>query len=239
LTELVRTENPKAVDSEFRCVDGIGRDTGQALLKHLSGGLRQHVNPSQRLDLMLLALGEKPGALVIGVEAGAVPVLEEFCHDLDLHSAVDYGQNRSLVDRVLRRDTRFLKECFFAARHRERLSLLDPNGDFCGTTDRATGEFLGYPDRAVDLYADSETAPAQEASQKAEKMLETGAVDQADLRRTRTVSYVPCPETQSILDCVETAKRRTRAIEAFDERFDTEVGERLMDSAKPMLGAER
>jgi len=219
-------------------VERIGRETGETLARYLSEHLKDRVKPSQRLDLMLLALGQKPGALLIGVEASTVPILENFCRNLGFYSAVNQGQDRSLIDRLLRRDTRLLKECFFAARHGHRLELLDPDGDFCGTTDRATGKFLGYPEQAVDRYADGGIAPAEEVLNRAGEMVETGAIERADLRCTKTVSYIPCPERGPILDCVEDAKKRVQAIEAFDERFDTEIGERLLESVKPMLAPE-
>ena len=178
--------------------------------------LRERITVEEVLDILFLVLGEKPGALIMQADVKTRKVLEEFCTEFDVEMKVVEGQERSLLDRVLGRDTRFMKDSIFLARNQERFEILEESdGDFCGFSDRAVGEFLGYPESAVDYYENkTKGEPAgMEVEKKIEQMIQEDRIDDDAKKYLEMISYLPNPEEENIMDAVEEGKRRRNIVD--------------------------
>jgi hypothetical protein len=179
-------------------------------------------------DLAFLLIGEKPGALFLGVRKSDVELFREFAKDFDLNIKVVEGEKRSLLDRILRRDTRFQKDNVYLAREEESMALLDESeGGFKGFSEKAVGEFLGYPEEAVEYYTGKpEEDPAGiEFQEKIAEMVEEGTISEEEKDSLDFISYLPRPEDENIREAIEEGQRRKKLFEEFCEKFELELSE--------------
>lgn len=185
--------------------------------------LPEKITNEEVLDILFLVLGEKPGALVMGTGRKTREVLEDFRTEFNINMKVVKGPERSLVDRVLGRDTRFMKDSIFLARNPERFEILeDSNGSFCGFSDRAVGEFLGYPESAIEYYENKTTEkPAgMEVEGMIEDMIKEGKIDSNAEKYLEMISYLPAPKEENIKNAVEEGKKRAEIIEDTELKLE-------------------
>ncbi len=193
--------------------------------------LPERLHEHERLELLLLVTGEKPGALVMSPDNGDRELLEEFCEEFDLSYLHSGGEERSFFDRLLGRDTRFLKGGFFVAREEDSLEeLQDSEGKFYGFSDRAVGEFLGYPEEAVEYFIKrkKENHISIRTENVLEELVEEGELEEEDSKYLQLVSYVPHPTKKCVLDAVEKGKKREKALRELDEQLETRIGRRCI-----------
>ncbi|MFB6100548.1 MAG: hypothetical protein ABEK16_04715 [Candidatus Nanohalobium sp.] len=176
-------------------------------------------------DLLFLLLDEKPGALVMGVDRDTRKVLEDFSREFGLEMKVVEGGDRSLINRLLGRDKRFMKDSVFLARNRKRFRILEESdGRFCGFSDRAVGEFLGYPDSAIEYYVEkTEEEPAgMEVAEKVEEMIEEEELDEDAEECLEMLSYLPRPEEENIREAVEKGRGREKLWDRFSAILESD-----------------
>lgn len=186
--------------------------------------LPKHITQGEVQDILFLILNKKPGALVMDADMEAQKVLEELSDEFDLEIKIVEGSERSFLDRLLGRDTRFLKDSVFLAQESERFEILnESDGRFCGFTDRAVGEFLGYPESAVKYYVKktSEEPAGMKVSEKIDEMIEEGELDKNSKECLEMLSYLPKPEEENIRKAVKKGRDRKKIIE--DLGFDIPI----------------
>lgn len=182
--------------------------------------------------LLLVVLGEKPGALVMSAGNREKRLLQDFCNDLGLKMMVVDGDERSHLDKLLGRDTRFRKDSIFIAREKERFDILEESeGDFNGFSERAVGEFLGYPKEAIDFYGEEEV-PAQAFEKQAEEFLDSGELNQDEIDLLDLMGYLPRPEKQSIIEAVREAEKREEKLLRIDEELGASIGSHYLEKMK-------
>lgn len=200
--------------------------------KYFLEKLPEKIHEPQCLELLLVVTEEKPGALVMGPDSKDKELLEEFCNEFDLKYIHAGGEERSFFDRLLGRDTRFLKGGFFIARDPEKLEKLqNSSGRFYGFSDEAVGEFLGYPEEAVEYFIKrkDENSTKIRTENIFEKLVEEDKLDKDDSRFLKLISFVPQPTKDCVIKAVEEGKRRREALLDLDEQLGTEIGEKYLE----------
>jgi hypothetical protein len=131
------------------------------------------------------------------------------------------GGERSLLDRLLGRDNRFEKESVYLAQKEERFNILENSeGRFNGFSDKAVGEFLGYPESAIEYYHGTEKPAGMEFHDTIEKLIEIGNISQEERESLECLSYLPAPQEKQIIDAVNEGTRRQKLLEEAEELFD-------------------
>mgnify|MGYP006287847105 CR=1 FL=1 len=176
--------------------------------------------------LLLLVLGEKPGALLMSVEANS-EVVGDFCSDFDLEMKTVGEENRSFWDKIFRRKT-FSSASIFVAEDEERFDMLE-RSDVAEDwfSDKSIGKFLGYPREAVKYY-ENEDIPGKAFRNQAD-LNEFG---DEDLEYLSFVEYVPPPDKEEISNAVETGKNREELLLSMDRDLDTTIGSEYLSEIK-------
>ena len=193
--------------------------------------LPDRIPSSEVFEILLVVLEERPGSLVMSPDYRDRKLLREFCHELELEYFEVEEKKRSLIDRLLGRDTRTFKGGFFIARDTERFEILKSSkGRFYGFSDEAVGKFLGFPEDDIDYFS-RRAAKGEvwdETEEKVNEMIQNKDVKRNDVKYLGLTSYVPRPEKSNILKAVNKGRKREKTLLEFDERFDTEIGERYL-----------
>jgi hypothetical protein len=176
--------------------------------------------------LLLLVLGEKPGVLLMSVEADT-EVVRDFCSDFDLEMKTVGEEKRSFWDKLFRRKT-LKSTSIFVAEDEERFDLLE-RSDVAEDwfSDKSIGKFLGYPEDAVKYY-ENEDIPGKAFRDEAD-LNEFGDNDLAYLN---FVGYVPPPEEEEISKAIETGKNREELLLSMDRELDTNTGSEYLSEIK-------
>lgn len=165
--------------------------------------------------LLLLVLGEKPGVLVMSVGSRQRSLLEEFAREFDLRLKVVKGSERSLLDKILGRDTRFERDSIFVTTDEDRFGILeDSDGDFNGFSDESVGKFLGYPSSAIDYY-NRVDIPGLEF----DNLTDLASEEEFYLS---FLGYIPDPK--KVQEAVEIGKTRADILRKLDGELDVEIG---------------
>ncbi|MFB6115540.1 MAG: hypothetical protein ABEK04_04535 [Candidatus Nanohalobium sp.] len=195
--------------------------------------LPESIGHEQAFDILMMLMGEKPGALVMSPNPGEKNLLEDMCEELDLSYKVTGGKKRSWLDKVLNRDTRVFKDGFFIARDEKALDHLDESeGMFYGYSDRGVGEFLGYPEDSTLFYENSTDPATEKSEQKIEEMKEEGKISSEDEKKLSLISYVPKPDEVSILRAVKIGETREKKLNEIDKDLETSIGEEYLEEIK-------
>ncbi len=187
---------------------------------------------STGIDLLLLLLEEKPGALVMGVSPEQERFVKRFCREFGLEYL--YNRHLGFWERFRRRlgiASGFDNPGIAVARSRERLEVLERSeiNGFTSFKQGSLGRFLGYPEEAVEFYAESDDAPGMVVQQKIEKLVEDGEIDEEDLAYMELVDYVPPPELESIEAAINRGMKRKDLLLEFDSETGSSIGERYLD----------
>ena len=217
---------------EMLYIDFIMTYKPKELEKYFMKFLPEKIGYDHAYDILMMLTGEKPGSLVMSPDVEQRKALEEMCEQLDLSYKVTGGRQRSLLDKLLRRDTRLFKDGFFIARDEKALERLEQSeGKFYGYSDKGVGEFLGYP-RESTIYYDS-TEPSTKASEKKIKELEKeGKLEEDEMKFLKLVSYVPRPEEENILRAVKIGEMREKKLKELDKDLETSIGEKYLEKMK-------
>lgn len=181
---------------------------------------REELPSRDVLDLFLLTINSRKSCLIMNTDDEEVEKLKQYCRELDLHYQVEEGESRISGKSV------------FISREEERLELLEKDdGRFCGFQDTAVGDFLGFPEEDAEYFSqnieDGQIEP--EVRRKLEEMIAEGSAEEQDKKFVEVASYVPKPEEENILRCIERGKNRIEAIEKFDETNSTDLGREILD----------
>ncbi|MFB6192692.1 MAG: hypothetical protein ABEK00_00400 [Candidatus Nanohaloarchaea archaeon] len=166
--------------------------------------------------LLTLVAGERPGVLLMSVQEQDEKVVENFCDDFDLKLEF-MGERNELFEPGA-----------FIASEEDRFSILEQShGKFYTCSDEAVGEFLGYPEEAINFYSGTgeDEVPGQKFREKIRELFRKDALDEEDLKHLQLVDYVPRPQRENIIEAVERGEERERQLKEFDERNSTRVGE--------------
>lgn len=183
------------------------------------------------LDMLMVVIGERPGALVMGPSFKDRRVLEEFCNTFELSFLDMEGEKRSWLDRIFRRDTRVFRGGFFISREDERLGIIENSeGDFYGSSEKAVGEFLGYPKEDVEYYTEKrQQTPERNFRQKVEDFVEGNNLN-LDLKYLNLASYVPKPEEENIRRAIRKGKEKEEKLLELEEETGSNISSKYLEN---------
>lgn len=202
------------------------------LEKYFAKKLPERITPNECFALLLVVISQKPGALVMSPDFRDRNLLRSFCEDFDLEYLEIESEERSLIDRFLRRDTRMLKGGFFVARDKESFEILKQSeGRFYGFSDKAVGKFLGFPEDDTDYFAERTKNEDiwKETEKVIEELIEEDKLKRSEKKYFELINYVPRPKKSNVLQAVEKGKQREKAVLEFDKEFETEIGKNYLD----------
>ncbi len=192
--------------------------------------LPEKLSAEAAYPLLLLVLGERPGALVMSAGREKRKLLKQFADDFGLEYRT-YGEDeKSLIDRLLRRETPLSKPGVFLTRDAERFDIVEKSdGRFYGTSDEAVGRFLGYPDSAIEYY-DQDGTIGSETVEKISHMIDQGEISQEKRRYLDLTTYIPEPSKDAIREAIAIGEKREKLLHELDQALDTDIGERYLNA---------
>lgn len=200
--------------------------------KYFLDELPENLSIHESFELLLVIIEKRPAALVMSPSFKDRKLLRSFCDKFDLHYLEVEGQERSLLDKILRRDTRVFKGGFFISQNEERFEKLKSSeGDFYGFSDKAVGSFLDYPDEAIE-YFEQRTSNGEigsETEKILEDLIDDGEISRDEAKYVELISYLPKPDKSNILKAIQKGKERKNDLQEFDENFNVEIARRYLD----------
>ncbi|MFB6292615.1 MAG: hypothetical protein ABEI58_04455 [Candidatus Nanohaloarchaea archaeon] len=188
------------------------------------------ISLEEAYPLLLLVLDERPGALVMSAGRKKQKLLEKFAEDFQLAYRTYGEQDPGLLDRLLHRETPFSKPGAFLARDPERFDIIEEaEGGFYGTSDEAVGEFLGYPESAIEYYRREETL-GSETLEKITGIMDNGDIAEEERRYLDLTTFIPEPDKNAVKSAIETGKRREALLKQLDRELDTSIGEKYLEA---------
>lgn len=188
----------------------------EKLEKHLLDELEFRFDLPSRLSLFFMATGEKPGARIMFVDESKKNLLVKFCDDLEL----EYRKF----------STDFHQKYFISLSKKTFQALEKIEEDKPYHTKKSQGDFLGYPEDAVNFFVEnSERELRKEFNEKVDEMLEKDELDEEKLFLIDLVLYIPKPREGSIHEAVENGEKRRELMKQFDRKNNSELGEKLLD----------
>lgn len=182
--------------------------------------LESEINEDELFHLLMVALDEKPGGLVMDPDRDLSNVLERSLQELDL-SYRKLGDERSLLDKLLRRKSIFDTKGLFYTRDDSRFDILeDSEGQFYGCSNRAVGEFLGYPLESVEYYSGSER-PGMDTIRE----IKTKFGDK-ELKYLALVGFIPAPTEGQVDDAIRRGRERAEKVDQMAEE-GFQIGKKL------------
>lgn len=192
----------------------------ELLEKYFVDELPEYLVLEEAFHLLLLILGEKDSALVMSADKDEVKLVKDFCRDFSLDIKVVEGSSRSLIDKLLGRDTRFDKDEVFVCRDSKRFELIDEND----LTSEDIGKFLEYPEEAVEYYLDKDMP--------AKRFKEEFNTDLEGSEYLNLVSFVPAPNTESVEKAIEQGRQREQSIKQIEERTSLSLSSLYLEPLK-------
>lgn len=218
---------------EMLYIDFIMTYKPKELEKYFMKFLPEKIGYNHAFDILMMLTGEKPGSLVMSPDRRQIEALEEMCEELDLSYRITGGRERSFLDKLLRRDTRMLKDGFFIARDEKALERLEQSeGKFYGFSDRGVGEFLGYPKESTIYYEESTDPATQASKEKINGLMEEGKLGEEEAEFLDLISYVPRPEETSILRALKIGEMREKKLKELDKDLETGIGKKYLEEMK-------
>lgn len=191
------------------------------------------------LALLLMRACEKPGVLIMSGDSRQKVKIKDLCSQEDWYWRVYGGSiDEETFLEKLKRFTGFSSQDLFdsagifVCQDSERFEILEESsGDFYGFTDSAVGDFLGYEDDAVEFYeklegVETAVAPYRD---KVEELVDSGDLEEEELKYLELVFYVPVPDREHILEAVEIGKKR------WDILSNSETGRRCLELLEQQL----
>lgn len=181
---------------------------------------REELPNRDTLDLLLMSIGSRPSCLIMNTDEDEAKKLESFCNKMNFFYRIEEGKSRISGKSV------------FITSEESRLDLLvKDEGRFCGFTDTAVGNFLDFPAEDAKYFSnnisDGQIEPL--VRKKMSQMIENDLADEEDREFVEIASYVPKPETDNILQCIEAGKSHREAIRTFDKENNTDLGKNVVE----------
>lgn len=208
------------------------RDKG-LLEKYFLREFPGRIMDEEAYHVLLLAIGVKPGALVMSADKSQRELLEKFCRDLSLEMKVVEGEDRSLIDRFLGRDSIMFRDSIYIAREEERFDILErSDGNFNGFTEGAVGKFLGYPEQAIEFYRGEEIPAKRFEEFLSEEVENSREIKEGELAYLKLLGYLPRPEIDNICRAIRQGKSREKKLLELDEELGSDIGHRYLEKIK-------
>lgn len=175
--------------------------------------LEDSVTEDELLHFLMVALGEKPGGLVMDPPRPAVRKLEEALEELGLKYLKAGDEKRSFLNRLLGREDPLSTIGFFFAKDGSRFDILEESeGEFYSFSNDAVGEFLGYPEKSVSFHGSS-GKPGRETI----KDIKRNHSD-LKLKYLALVGYIPAPDREEVKKAVEKGRERAELLEELGKK---------------------
>jgi hypothetical protein len=186
--------------------------------------LPKTIDDSSDFPMLLMVLGEKQAALTMNASDEQISALEEFCDEFGFHLKVLEGRT-SKPSKAGAENPSFDQKGAFVATTEKRFEILeDSEGRFYGCSDKAVGEFLGFPESSIRFFNSCEQ-PGLKSRQKINELMENGEVKEKDLKYLNLTTFIPAPEIEAVRDAIELGKRREKRLEKFDSENSVGIGE--------------
>lgn len=174
--------------------------------------------------LELVLLGLKPGTCP--AHKNELEMFREEIEEMGLHIKrveLDFVDLGDLPEYM--KDDEYNRP-YFVARDSERLEMLKDTYFEEKQYNRDFALFLGYPEEDVEWFVTNKMSHG-EAYEKSKQQLG----DPADFEQViQKVMYVPKPTDEAYERAKQTAQKYIRALREADERFDSDVGEKLIQA---------
>ena len=168
----------------------------------------------QRVSLVLILIGERPGVSLKFMDSDKKKFIEKFIELTDFE--------------VLEFETG-MHHKYYIARDINRFQLLEKvEKDSPYHTAKSEGLFLGYPRSAVDFYRENRRKAPRIFKGKVSDMLNKNLIDEDDLAYLDLVSYIPEASGNGILEAIDHAKIYEDEMEKFDEENNTDICEKMI-----------
>jgi hypothetical protein len=189
------------------------------LEKHFEDGLDTVIHDSSDYPMLLMVLGEKHAALTMNASDEEIDAIQSFCDDFDFTMRVREGRTSKPEGSLGNRPVDDGK-CVFVADDEKRFKILERSeGRFYGYSDSAVGEFLGFPESAIEFF-DSTEQPGMESRKFIEELKQNGEIE--DTKFIGLTSYIPAPAPEAVKQAVETGKKRYSVLQ------ETEIGKKYV-----------
>lgn len=192
----------------------------EKLEKWFGEKLPELLEDSSEYPIFLVAIGEKPGALTMNVTEKQARELQEMCRELDLSIRITEGRV-SKPDVAIGERPEHDQKCAFIARDNDRFEILEESeGRFYGFSDRAVGEFLGFPESAIKFFEEHE----QPGMKSKKRILEEKPKERKLLALT---TFIPSPD--ALEEAIEIGRKRKKQLEEFDRETGSGLGEQFIE----------
>lgn len=169
--------------------------------------------PGEKISLIFLLEEIKSGAVLMSVKYQDRKIIKEFSEEFNLNYKVVEGSNVSFLAKLIGIDSRTIIDTVFLTKDIERFEILkEQDPGFAGFTDESVGRFLGYPEEAVNYYAEKEM-PGRDFREGV-KSLE---ISENELKYLNLINYLPRPEKKKVTEAVEEGKRRADKLEEISK----------------------
>jgi|GEM_PF-1631850 len=169
----------------------------------------------QRVSLVLILIGERPGASLKFMDSDKKKFVEKFVELTDFE--------------VLEFETG-MHHKYYIARDINRFQLLEKvEKDSPYHTVKSEGIFLGYPRSAVDFYRSNRRKASEIFKSKVSDMISKNLIEKENLAYLDLVSYIPEASGTGVLEAIDHGKIHEEEMERFDEENDTDICEKMID----------
>lgn len=184
--------------------------------------IRSMLSDRQALDLLLVLSESRPGCLIMDPDEKTRKKIEDFCNEQGVSYRIHHDKNSSLLG----------SQGMFITPEKSRFEILENSeGRFYGLDDRDAGRFLGFPKEDVNYFHENITdRPVEpETREKIEEMKKDNQISQKEVKQVSTVSYVPKPDQENVINAMERGRNHVKSIRKFDEENDTQVGKYILE----------
>lgn len=213
--------------------------------------LEKYIGVEDSLDFLMLALQERPAALITVFHGNLSKDFREHLQDLTEYFGLEYlvhKERESVFDALI-----------YLARDEDRLERFEPGE----ASKKEIGLFLDYPENAVEAFTSesstrdtfrkfgemmsSEEKTEDEAIEFlensgasylerfeafTEKLMAEEKLDREEKSYLRLVPYTPALEEASVVKAVERGREREKVLERLDEENDFDIGSYFLKSIR-------
>ncbi|MFB6182434.1 MAG: hypothetical protein ABEI78_00060, partial [Candidatus Nanohaloarchaea archaeon] len=125
------------------------------LLEDYYSNFRDRLEDGSSYPLVLLLLKQRPGAVVMHVEDKSEKILNEFAEEFKISTLKSEGRkSKSKAEEKFYPND---KAIFLARNEKHFETLSQSETRFYGFSDKSVGEFLGFPEEAIQYFMKSES----------------------------------------------------------------------------------
>ncbi len=213
--------------------------------------LEKYIGVEDSLEFLMLALDERPAALITVFHGNLTKEFRQHLQDLTEHFGLEYvvhKERESVFDALI-----------YLARDEERLERFEPGE----ASKKDIGLFLGYPEKAVEAFSlelstrenfrkFSEMMSSDEKTEEEameflenagasylerfeafiEELLEEEKLSDEERAYLRLVPYTPALDEASVMKAVERGREREEALKQLDEENDFDISSYFLEKIK-------